>query len=166
VSHETVSSWLYRSSQKARNSGIFFIVKAKRGPRQSRGAGVSRIPNRVSISERPSVGGPKRKFLGHWEGDRMSFQKNSQSILVLRKRKYTLTLSRVHRSSDPKPLKIHSKRSSKNSHHLIMDLSSPIPIQWQKPSIFQLSAVIPILPGKREELESPMDASDVISPEK
>jgi hypothetical protein len=60
--------------------------KRKRGLRKSQGAGVSRISNRKSIHERPKVVEEKEE-LGHWEGDLMSFMKNSQHILVLRERK-------------------------------------------------------------------------------
>lgn len=94
VSHETIYSWLYQSPQKAEKLWKFLPRhQAKRGLRKSRGTGQSRIPNRISISERPPVGGPKRTFFGHWEGDLMAFQKNSQHILVLRERKSMLTLS-------------------------------------------------------------------------
>lgn len=93
VSHETIYSWLYQSSQKKEKLWKFLPRhKAKRGLRKSKGAGKSRIPNRVSIHERPSIG-QKRKVFGHWEGDLMSFKKNSQHILVLRERKSMLTLS-------------------------------------------------------------------------
>lgn len=96
VSHETIYKWLYQKPQKAEKLWKYLVRhKAKRGLRKPRGAGASRIPNRVSIHKRPSVGGSKRKKFGHWEGDLVSFMKNSQHILVLRERKSMLTLSCV-----------------------------------------------------------------------
>jgi transposase, IS30 family len=93
VSHETIYAWLYMSAQRKEKLWKFLPRhKAKRGLRKNKGAGVSRIPNRVSIHERPKVVA-KRKEFGHWEGDLMSFLKNSQHILVLRERKTMFTQS-------------------------------------------------------------------------
>ena len=65
VSHETIYKWLYQKPQKAEKLWKYLERhKAKRGLRKSRGAGAIRIPNRVSIHERPSVGGSKRKKFG------------------------------------------------------------------------------------------------------
>jgi transposase, IS30 family len=47
---------------------------------------VTKIPNRVSIHDRPKDVERKSVF-GHWEGDLMSFMKNSQHMLVLHERK-------------------------------------------------------------------------------
>ena len=93
ISHESIYAWLYQPTQKKEKLWKFLPRhKAKRGLRKSRGAGVSRIPNRTPIQERPKAVDTKREF-GHWEGDLMSFQKNSQHILVLRERKTMFTLS-------------------------------------------------------------------------
>lgn len=93
LSHETIYTWLYQPTQKKQKLWKFLPRhKAKRGLRKSKGAGVSRIPERISIHERPHIG-KQRKAFGHWEGDLMSFKKNSQYILVLRERKSMLTLS-------------------------------------------------------------------------
>ena len=93
VCHETIYSWIYHPKQKGEKLWRYLPRhKAKRGMRKSRGAGVSRIPNRVSIQERPkSV--ESRKSFGHWEGDLMSFVKNSQFMLVLKERKTRFILS-------------------------------------------------------------------------
>lgn len=93
ISHESIYAWIYQPAQKKEKLWKFLPRhKAKRGLRKSKGAGVSRIPNRVPIQERPKHIDKKREF-GHWEGDLMSFQKNSQHILVLRERKTMFTLS-------------------------------------------------------------------------
>ena len=67
--------------------------KKKRGLRRSsNGACQSRIPTRVAIHDRPKSVNEKLEF-GHWEGDLMSFYKNTQHILTLRERKTMKTLS-------------------------------------------------------------------------
>jgi transposase, IS30 family len=93
VSHETLYAWIYRQPQKQEKLWKFLSRhKATRGLRKSKGAGASRIPKRISIHSRPKCVDTKRVF-GHWEGDLMSFQRNSQSILVLRERKTMFTQS-------------------------------------------------------------------------
>lgn len=86
ISHESIYAWIYRHKQKKDKLWKFLARhKAKRGLRKSKGAGVSRIPNRVSIPERPKEVENKKNF-GHWEADLMSFLKNSQHIVVVRER--------------------------------------------------------------------------------
>ncbi len=93
ISHETIYSWIYTKAQKQEKLWKFLPRhKAKRGLRKSVNAGLSRIPNRVSIHDRPKIIEHKKTF-GHWEGDLMSFMKNSQHMLVLRERKTMFTLS-------------------------------------------------------------------------
>jgi transposase, IS30 family len=69
ASHETIYSWIYCKPQKQEK--LWKILprhKATRGLRKARGAGLSRIPNRVSIHDRPKVIEGKKQF-GHWKGD-------------------------------------------------------------------------------------------------
>ena len=95
ISHESIYAWIYQKSQKKDKLWKFLARhKAKRGLRKSKGAGMARIPNRVSIHDRPKIIDSKKEF-GHWEGDLMSFMKNSQHILVLRERISMFTLSVV-----------------------------------------------------------------------
>ena len=98
VSHETIYSWIYSSSQKSEKLWQYLTRrKRKRGLRKSKGAGASRIPNRVSIWDRPKAVETRREF-GHWEGDLVSCQKNSQHMFVLTERKTMLTLSCILKS--------------------------------------------------------------------
>ena len=95
VSHETIYSWLYKPAQKREKLWKYLPRhKAKRGPRKSRGAGLSRIPNRVSIHNRPKAVAEGGEF-GHCEADLMSFQKGSQHSVVIRERNSMFTLSLV-----------------------------------------------------------------------
>ena len=93
ISHETIYSWIYRKPFSHEDLWKFLPRhKKKRGLRRSNGACQSRIPNRVSIHDRPESVNKKLEF-GHWEGDLMSFYKNTQHILTLRERKTMKTLS-------------------------------------------------------------------------
>ena len=94
ICHETIYHWIYQGSRRKEKIWKFLPRhKAKRGLRKSKGAGASRIPNRVSIHQRPKHI-DKRTTFGHWEGDLMSFCKGSQPILVLRERQTMFTLSK------------------------------------------------------------------------
>ena len=93
VCFETIYGWIYHKNQRVEKLWKFLPRhKATRGLRKYKGAGKSRIPQRISIDQRPSTG-KIHKIFGHWEGDLMSFKKNSQHILVLRERKTMATLS-------------------------------------------------------------------------
>lgn len=121
VSHESIYGWIYRCEQKKEKHWKFLKRhKATRGLRKSRGAGVSRIPGRVSIHQRPSVI-EEKKELGHWEGDLMSFRKNSQHILVLRERTTMFTLS----------VRLGSKRAESTAEKIV-ELMKQIPEQARK----------------------------------
>lgn len=114
VSHETIYKWIYDKAQKLDRIWTYLPRhKAKRGLRKPKGKGHIRIPNRISIHERPFKLNNKRQF-GHWEGDLMSFCKNSQHMLVLRERKSMFTLS------CPLP----SKKSLDTAIHMIQNLLS------------------------------------------
>lgn len=118
VSHETIYAWIYQKAQKSQKLWKFLSRhKARRGLRKSKGAGQGRIPERTSIHERPSLG-KKPKAFGHWEGDLMSFKKNSQHILVLRELKSMFTLS------VPLPSK-----ASMDTAQAIIELMKDIPSQ-------------------------------------
>lgn len=93
ICHESIYAWIYSKPQKKEKLWKFLPRhKGKRGLRKYQGAGVSRIPNRVSIHKRPKSVENKKNF-GNWEGDLMSFSKNSQHILVIRERKTMFTYS-------------------------------------------------------------------------
>jgi len=98
VSHETIYSWIYSPPLKSEKLWQYLTRrKRKRGLRKSKSAGASRIPNRISIWDRPKVIENRKEF-GHWEGDLVSCQKNSQHMLVLTERKTMLTLSCILKS--------------------------------------------------------------------
>jgi len=115
VSHETIYTWLYQKTQRLEKLWKFLPRhKAVRGLRKSKGAGASRIQSRVSIHDRPKVVDERKEF-GHFEGDLMSFQKNSGHIVVLRERLSMFTLS------TPLPSK-RADDTTKAMIDLLMDL--------------------------------------------
>jgi IS30 family transposase len=115
VSHETIYTWIYKKPQKEEKLWKFLPRhKATRGLRKSKGAGVNRIPNRVSIHDRPQT---VLNEFGHWEGDLMAFLKNSQHILVLRERKSMFT----------KSIPLETKKASTTAQKVI-DLMKKIPL--------------------------------------
>lgn len=117
VSHETIYSWIYAPAQKREKLWKYLTRhKAKRGLRKSKGAGLSRIPHRVSIHDRPQTVSQKQEF-GHWEGDLMSFQKGSQHMLVLRERFSMLTKSIV----------LPSKKAASTAENIIQLMRSVPP---------------------------------------
>lgn len=94
--------------------------KARRGLRKNKGAGISRIPNRISIHARPKAVENKKDF-GHWEADLISFLKNSQHAAVVRERTSMFVLFTP----------LASKKASETSDALI-NLMRRIPPQARK----------------------------------
>ena len=91
--HETIYTWIYGKVRKKEKIWKYLrLHKSTRGKRPSRTAGISRIPERVSIHARPPLIATRQEF-GHWEGDLVSFLKNSQNILVTQERKSRFVMS-------------------------------------------------------------------------
>ena len=121
VSHETIYTWLYKGPQIKEKLWKFLPRhKAKRGLRKSIKTGVNRILGRISIHERPKSVKNKKNF-GHWEGDLMSFMKNSKHILVLRERKTMFTQS----------IPLPSKKAASTAKNII-DLLQNMPPKARK----------------------------------
>ncbi len=110
VSHETIYSWIYRPYEIHSGGKLWKFLsrhKRKRGLKRVVSSGISNIPNKISIHARPKWVNDKSAF-GHWEGDLMSFMKNSQHMLVLHERKSLFIRSQVlenkHASTTTKAL--------------------------------------------------------------
>lgn len=85
ISPEAIYQWLYLLPQKrCKYNKLLPRHHARRGRRKRVHRG--RIPERVSIHERPQHN-EKRDEFRHWEVDLMSFQKNTQHLLVIHERK-------------------------------------------------------------------------------
>jgi IS30 family transposase len=98
VCHETIYSYLYDSSFGRKHELTQFLCRnkprrTKRKLRKTRG----KIPNRVSIHERPEVINTRETF-GHWEGDLVHFGKEKHNLIttIERKSRYLLIVNNSH----------------------------------------------------------------------
>jgi len=91
VSHETIYQYIYHLEPPKREEYIHYLRRSHRH-RRKRGTGSgrkSRIPNRISIDDRPRAVAP-RKQMGHWEGDSMVSSRNTTVLYSLVERKTRL----------------------------------------------------------------------------
>jgi transposase, IS30 family len=100
ISHEAIYQYAYHPDTAERNELISCLRRAhrrRRNRRSGRRSRNSRIPNRISISKRPSVVDERRQF-GHWEGDSLVSSRNTTALcsLVERKSRF-LRLVRIRR---------------------------------------------------------------------
>ena len=89
ISHEAIYQYVYHLDEPERSWYIKHLARSHRR-RRKRGTGKtqrkSRIPNRISISERPAKVA-SRKQMGHWEGDSLVSSRNSTVLYSLVERK-------------------------------------------------------------------------------
>ena len=91
VCHTTIYDWIYKDRQKGGKLHTYLPRYGKRrwkGGKRKR-AGVSLIPDRVDIAERPQIVN-QRKRIGDWEGDTVYGQNASLVTLVERTSRFTL----------------------------------------------------------------------------
>jgi len=92
VSHETIYQYVYHLEPPERQEYIGYLARSHRR-RRHRGAGKSqrksRIPNRISIAERPKAVA-LRKQMGHWEGDSLVSSRNTTVLYSLVERRTRL----------------------------------------------------------------------------
>jgi len=102
ISHEAIYQYVYHPETEGREYLIGHLV---RGHRKRRKKGIGRkerktkIPNRISIGERP-VSADNRSRYGHWEGDSLVSRKSLAALnsLVERKSRF-LMLTRIGRKT-------------------------------------------------------------------
>lgn len=102
ISHEAVYQYIYDRDTEEREELIKLL---RRGHRERRTKGVNRkerrtkIPNRVSIQERPLSVEMRNRF-GHWEGDSMVSRKSADALNTLVERKSRLVfITRLKRKT-------------------------------------------------------------------
>jgi IS30 family transposase len=94
ISHEAIYQYVYHPETEGRDMLIAFLC---RGHRRRKKKGIGRkerrtkIPNRVSIEQRP-VEAEKRCEIGHWEGDSLVSRKSLAALNSLTERKSRLLL--------------------------------------------------------------------------
>ena len=104
ISHEAIYQYVYHLEQPAREKYIRCLWRSHRR-RRKRGSGKglhkSRIPNRISITERPEAVA-SRKEHGHWEGDSLVSSRNSTILYSLVERKTRMVMITRVRGHDGK----------------------------------------------------------------
>jgi len=89
ISHESIYQYVYHLDEPDRTKYVKHLPRRHRR-RRKRGTGKtqrkSRIPNRISIEERPAAV-ESRKQMGHWEGDSMVSSRNTTVLYTLVERK-------------------------------------------------------------------------------
>jgi IS30 family transposase len=104
VSHETIYQYVYHLQLPERQEYIDCLARSHRR-RRHRGTGKglrkSRIPNRISIAERPAAVASRAEH-GHWEGDSLVSSRNSTILYSLVERKTRMVLIARVRGRDGK----------------------------------------------------------------
>jgi len=107
ISHETIYAYIY--SKEGHKNKLYLTLRKQRKKRKAKvscNSKKSRIPNRVSIHDRP-IEIDKRNTYGHWEGDLVLFSNQSTNLITLRERKSRLFMAIKNPSK-------HAEITSKN----------------------------------------------------
>jgi IS30 family transposase len=92
ISHEAIYQYIYQLDEPKRGEYIKYLHLSHRKRRKrssTKGQRKSRIPNRISIDERPAAVEGRRQP-GHWEGDSMVSSRNSVVLYSLVERRTRL----------------------------------------------------------------------------
>jgi IS30 family transposase len=94
ISHEAIYQYIYHPKTQGREELIASLVRGHR-KRKQKGIGrkerKTKIPNRISINERPGSVGNRSRY-GHWEGDSLISRKSLAALNSLVERKSRLLL--------------------------------------------------------------------------
>jgi len=106
ISHESIYKWIYGVAYERALYRYLYRRKRRRGRRPCLKAPRERIPDRVSVHERPAT---IREEFGHWEADTLHFAGRSGAVLTLYERKSKLLLG----------AKLHSRSSTETIDNLV-----------------------------------------------
>lgn len=104
ISHEAIYQYVYHLDEPARSKCIHCLYRSHRRRRKRstcKGLRKSRIPNRISIAERPAAVVTREEH-GHWEGDSLVSSRNSTMLYSLVERKTRMVLITRVRGRDGK----------------------------------------------------------------
>lgn len=104
ISHEAIYQYVYHLDEPARTEYIRCLYRSHRRRRKRasrKDLRKSRIPNRISITERPAAVAT-REAHGHWEGDSLVSSRSSTILYSLVERKTRLVLLTRVRGRDGK----------------------------------------------------------------
>ncbi len=104
ISHEAIYQYLYHSETAGRKELIFHLRRAHRKRKPKWGARKKhniKIPNRISIRERPASVETRLDF-GHWEGDSLICRRSASALntLIERKSRYALLTKLSQKSAE------------------------------------------------------------------
>jgi IS30 family transposase len=114
ISHESIYHYIYNKS--ARYEGLYKYLRqgqSKRQKRHTRKPCKLRIPQRISIHQRPEVVGERSRY-GDWESDTVIFSKQKTALSVQSERKSKLI--RMH--------KVQNKSSDETLNALVQTIES------------------------------------------
>ncbi len=127
MSHETIYRTLFIQSRGALKKELLQYLRTKRVMRRSKnsslkGQGLGKIPNAVSISERPASV-EDRAVPGHWEGDLIAGSNNTFiATLVERHTRYVM-LAKVENKNTQTVISALIKQSRKLPNELYKSLT-------------------------------------------
>mgnify|MGYP006356566917 CR=1 FL=1 len=114
ISHESIYHYIYNKSE--RYEGLYKYLRqgqSKRQKRHTRKPCKLRIPQRISIHQRPEVVGERSRY-GDWESDTVIFSKQKTALSVQSERKSKLI--RMH--------KVQNKSSDETLNALVQTIES------------------------------------------
>ena len=124
VCSETIYAWIYNSSWAIENK-IYQYLRYGRKKRQTHGISRkkhrSKIPNRVSIHDRPKKA-KNKKIFGHWEGDSVIYN-NKHAINTLNERasSWVCFTKLTRKTADATASAVIDKLADKTVHSLTFD---------------------------------------------
>lgn len=104
ISYEAIYQYLYHPETEGRTELIYHLRRAHRLRKPKWGARKkhkTKIPNRISINERPTSVETRRGF-GHWEGDSLICRKSTSALntLIERKSRYAILTKLQHKTAE------------------------------------------------------------------
>ena len=127
VSHETIYRTLFIQSRGALKKELLQYLRTKRVMRRGKtsslkGQGLGKIPNAISISERPASV-EDRAIPGHWEGDLISGSNNSHIATLVERHSRYVMLAKVKNKDTESVVSALIKQSKKLPAELYKSLT-------------------------------------------
>ena len=127
VSHETIYRTLFIQSRGALKKELLQYLRTKRVMRRGKtsslkGQGLGKIPNAISISERPASV-EDRAVPGHWEGDLISGSNNSHIATLVERHSRYVMLAKVKNKDTESVVSALIKQSKKLPAELYKSLT-------------------------------------------
>jgi len=127
VSHETIYRTLFIQSRGALKKELLQYLRTKRIMRRGKtsslkGQGLGKIPNAISISERPASV-DDRAVPGHWEGDLISGSNNSHIATLVERHSRYVMLAKVKNKDTESVVSALIKQSKRLPNELYKSLT-------------------------------------------